>query len=790
MQSDVSIIELSQYNLYINRASCSFIDNTNLLADDYSGIDELLKLESQNPLFEIDGEPIIIFEPYFDDQGIFYCYPLNQELKTDIELQKNFLFIMYKRWLVKQPQEIFISSTQWTEGNVTLIDYSTENIHLAVGFAPKSSVYPNDYALSEEQLPHWVQKWLDYNTCQKVQFLSALGVHTEKSDLVQLRIHLENKHEGELELGIVSRHHHLLVNTLRWLSIKNIEFTSVETSSLEQIKRIYDILATESNLPLLTVQALNDECDTYGFVSDYQEQKYFYDQQIISSLDKHSVKLSTIFELIKARSAVLINKSLYPDRVSLEPVQPVTLHEVLDAELLFQAETLKGNYYTIWRNQTGEQFHIKRYVGQIPYKVLFENQLVQKIAQGDVDIDVAQNIYINSQSEFEIEKLIEKIIGRQNFTAEILWKFIEAKNNQSKDQKNNSSGDNDEEILGKIYDPLQEIETDLSENIFLDNRPDKQIELFTLELLKNLNSQCSPWKGYIYHFTHVENAANILKSHSILSRNQLNNFQDSAGKNLINRTRTDVKNFARFYFRPHTPTQFHNELLGARRSSIHALCPVPIFFRFKLEDVLKLCGSKCAVSNGNLATGWARYGNSVNFLRYFDFDNVYSSIEEVGRKIFIKASQQEFIIKDRLNFKKISFDVICRNEQDKITLLSLIGKDSEYASKLLIDNSYYYSNSNPSICVDSKKNSVRIGISKYSDSITGILRLVSQPGHNSVKQITSATGNLIQVCIGDELRVEGKTDMQIDFSNATDITVYFVENGKDWLVYKNEYCSY
>lgn len=789
MQSDVSISELSRYNFYINRASCSFIDNTNLLTDDYSGINELLKLESQNPLFEIDGEPIIIFEPYFDEQGIFYCYPLAQELKTDIELQKNFLFIMYERWLVKQPQEIFISPTQWTEGNGSLIDYSTKNIHLAVGFVPKSSVYPNDYALSEEQLPHWVQKWLDYDTCEKVQFLSALGVHTEKSDLVQLRIHLENKYESKLELGIVSRHH-LLVNTLRWLSIKNVKFTSFETFSLEQIKWIYETIATEPNLPLIIVQALNDEGDTYGFVSDYQEQKYFYDQQISFSLNKHSVKLSTIFELIKARSAMLINKSLYPDRVSLESVQPVILHEVLDTELLFQAETLKGNYYTFWRNQTGEQFHIKHYLGQIPYKVLFENQLVKKIAQGDVDIDVAQNIYINSQSEFEIEKLLEKMIGRQNFTAEMLLKFIDAKNNQSKDPKNERSDDDYEETLGKIYDPLQEIETDLSENNFLDNRPDKQIELFTLELLKNLNSKLSPWKGYIYHFTHVENAANILKSHSISCRNQVNNFQDSAGKNLINRTRTDVKNFARFYFRPHTPTQFHNELLGARRSNINALCPVPIFFRFKIEDVLKLCGSKCAVSNGNLATRWARYGNSVNFLKSFDFDNVYSSIEEVGKDTFIKASQQEFIIKDQLNFKELSFDVICRNEQDKITLLSLIGKDSESASKLLIDNSYYYSNSNPSICVDSKKNSVRIGISNYSDSITGILRLVSQPGHNSVRQITSATGNLIQVCIGDELRVEGKTDMQIDFSNAIDITVYFVESGKDWLVYKNEYCSY
>ena len=96
---------------------------------------------------------------------------------------------------------------------------------------------------------------------------------------------------------------------------------------------------------------------------------------------------------------------------------------------------------------------------------------------------------------------------------------------------------------------------------------------------------------------------------SILPRGKAS-FKDSAGKDLIGRTNDYIKrNFARFYFRPLTPTQFHNELLGSL-NDIFAICPVPIFFRFKIEDVLKTHGAKCAVSNGNLATDWAHYGNS------------------------------------------------------------------------------------------------------------------------------------------------------------------------------------
>ena len=83
----------------------------------------------------------------------------------------------------------------------------------------------------------------------------------------------------------------------------------------------------------------------------------------------------------------------------------------------------------------------------------------------------------------------------------------------------------------------------------------------------NLKKRESKWSGYIYHFTHITNAIEVLKSQKILSRNkaQLNSFSDAAG-NVVS-LRDVAHEYARFYFRPQTPTQFYNECLGKDVSS-------------------------------------------------------------------------------------------------------------------------------------------------------------------------------------------------------------------------------
>lgn len=104
-------------------------------------------------------------------------------------------------------------------------------------------------------------------------------------------------------------------------------------------------------------------------------------------------------------------------------------------------------------------------------------------------------------------------------------------------------------------------------------------------------------------FSHIDNAVEIIKNRKIQSRNKATIKGDAAG-NVVH-LRNDAHDYARFYFRPHTPTQFYNEFLGKNTSDGYdsknygwvswyekarglgfPKCPIPIFFRFSLQEVL------------------------------------------------------------------------------------------------------------------------------------------------------------------------------------------------------------
>lgn len=77
------------------------------------------------------------------------------------------------------------------------------------------------------------------------------------------------------------------------------------------------------------------------------------------------------------------------------------------------------------------------------------------------------------------------------------------------------------------------------------------------------NSARKWWPHFVFHFTDINNVANILKCGKLYSRNRLHhstqNFIDIASPEVIQRTPAYYQDFVRLYFRPRTPTQFRNE---------------------------------------------------------------------------------------------------------------------------------------------------------------------------------------------------------------------------------------
>lgn len=114
----------------------------------------------------------------------------------------------------------------------------------------------------------------------------------------------------------------------------------------------------------------------------------------------------------------------------------------------------------------------------------------------------------------------------------------------------------------------------------------------------NCENHCSVswWPKFAFHYTDVTNAVSILSEGYLYSRadaTQLKKMRnDNASRQVIDMTNPNIVSMVRFYFRPLTPTQYYNE--GYKHPSLrydgdeNANTPVPVFFLFDLEQLLKL----------------------------------------------------------------------------------------------------------------------------------------------------------------------------------------------------------
>lgn len=195
---------------------------------------------------------------------------------------------------------------------------------------------------------------------------------------------------------------------------------------------------------------------------------------------------------------------------------------------------------------------------------------------------------------------------------------------------------------------------------------------------------------HVYHFTHLFNAVEIIKNRKILSRNKAEGKFANAAANIVDR-RSTAHYYARFYYRPQTPTQFYNECLGwdsmlqtSRGKSYYqrALnmglpkCPMPVFFKFDLSEIISHMADKCYYSTGNMQTNRARVIKISEDPDSLNISRVYSTIQD-GIDIFKEYSQQEFLVLDEFDFSNLhSFEIICYDEEQAEILKSqLVGDD-------------------------------------------------------------------------------------------------------------------
>ena len=185
------------------------------------------------------------------------------------------------------------------------------------------------------------------------------------------------------------------------------------------------------------------------------------------------------------------------------------------------------------------------------------------------------------------------------------------------------------------------------------------------------------WPRFVYHFTDVHNAVNILQTGQLFCRAIAEKQQiiqvDSASPGIIRQTRDDYKNYVRLYFRPRTPTQYRNEGIRPYRARElgGAHCPIPIFFCFDAHSVLAM--DETEFSDGSMASPKAVHGKSQALFESIPFQYVFhnSGFPPELRDTIIFHRHAEVLVPNALDLTFLK-GIACRSAAERQTFLHLL----------------------------------------------------------------------------------------------------------------------
>lgn len=421
------------------------------------------------------------------------------------------------------------------------------------------------------------------------------------------------------------------------------------------------------------------------------------------------------------------------------------------------------NWSALSKNQNIDLSFVREYRTFLDWKILTSNKKVIKIQEEkilDEFVEFLDWLYVSDHIELTNQILVK-------YKDSLIWKSI---NNRFDYNKIDLS------VIDDIKDKIDWTKLSASSIIFTEDflhQYRKQIDWyafsknesvdFTADLYRDfipeLNrvifietlSECNT-NGYnrfkVYHFSHMFNAIEIIKNRKIMSRNKAEKTKvlryDAAGA-VVHRT-NKAHPYARFYYRPKSPTQFYNECLGwddtlltnwskpksyySQACDLHLpKCPMPVFFEFDIREIIAKMPDKCYYSSGNLQTNFAsvyKVGSEPSMLRtsylYNDISDAFYMTKQHGgfdhalHRTYMghikEQSQQEFLVLDELDFSCLdSLKIYCYDEFQKNLLIQYLG-DDEIIDKIEVNYSMY-SHDNRSL--DMKEDEDTITISSDYD---------------------------------------------------------------------------
>ncbi len=335
---------------------------------------------------------------------------------------------------------------------------------------------------------------------------------------------------------------------------------------------------------------------------------------------------------------------------------------------------------------------------------------------------------------------------------------------------------------------------------------------------------------YIYHFTHFYNAIEVIRTKKILSRDRAQELGllrfDSAGSVVL--CSSLAHPYARFYFRPCTPTQYYNEALGAdsklgeygpkpvydefgnkywvdvfKSKYPKALnlglpkCPVPVFFRFDIEEVLSTMPDLCYYSDRNMQSNNPHLYKVIENAESLCVDYLYDTMERAKARAkcsggwdeteidnYMKYSQQEFLIKSEFDFSSIeSLKIICYDDQYTNILRDIFANDpicKKIYSVYELNEYNLFEKENRSVSLNTQMDTSTISTDFMDDYYFNI----KSSDLSSIKFDFSYADVLFENP-SKEIHVKGK----IKWTHTTvPFEIYFFDpkaRTKEWLIYNN-----
>jgi hypothetical protein len=197
------------------------------------------------------------------------------------------------------------------------------------------------------------------------------------------------------------------------------------------------------------------------------------------------------------------------------------------------------------------------------------------------------------------------------------------------------------------------------------------------------------WPSRLFHHAPLENAVRIIADGNLRSRIDPHNHRvrDVAAPGVIDH-REHAHGYARLYFRPKTPTQWHIE--GIRRpeecqygDDTHA--PILVMMVFDARSILSREG--VCFCDRNMQLGSATIGDTEDYFNGVPFEKVFHEGGINGDRSIIDHRCAEVLVPSPLELEGNLQTVFCRTSAERDTLIHALGElGSRWRSRIVISD--------------------------------------------------------------------------------------------------------